>query len=207
MPGNSRAVDHGLMLCHACGILVKKVKAPLQHCPRCNSQVHLRKKDSLLRTWIYLFMSMLLYIPANLLPIMQTEYIGRINNDTIMSGVLYFLRHGDWPLALIIFVASVLVPLLKIFALLYLLITVQLGHVKKRQQRTYLFRVTELVGRWSMVDVFVIALLAALVHLGTLATITPGIGAAAFSLVVIFTLLAANSFDPRLIWDNERLAK
>ena len=144
----------------------------------------------------------IMYLPANLLPVMKTTTFGSTQADTIMSGVVYFLKHGDWPLALIIFVASVLVPLRKMIALVYLLLTVQRKSPLRKNQRTRLYRITELVGRWSMVDVFVVALLAALVQVGELATIEPAAGAVAFASVVILTMLAAMAFDPRLIWDN-----
>jgi len=198
-----RAIDKGLILCHTCGLLQKAIKSSEKRCGRCHSKIYFRKKESLLRSWIYLGLAIIFYIPANVLPILITEIPGQSSADTIMSGVAYFVSNGDWPLALIIFVASVLVPLLKIFSLIYLFTTVQLNHKKKKQKRTRLYRITEVVGRWSMVDVFVVALLVALVQLGAVATIRPGAGAAAFTLVVIFTLLAASSFDPRLIWDKK----
>jgi paraquat-inducible protein A len=171
------------------------------HCPRCGSPVHLRKPNSIGTTWALLLAAMIMYLPANLLPVMATTYLGNTQADTIMSGVIYLLHH-DWPLAVIVFVASVLVPLLKILALLYLLISVQRRSPLRKAQRTRLYRVTELVGRWSMVDVFVVALMAALVQVGALATIEPGGGALAFATVVILTMLAAMSFDARLIWDQ-----
>jgi paraquat-inducible protein A len=171
------------------------------HCPRCGSPVHMRKPNSIGTTWALLIAAIIMYLPANLLPVMSTTWLGTTQADTIMSGVIYLLHH-DWPLAVIVFVASVLVPLLKIIALLYLLISVQRHSLLRKAQRTRLYRVTELVGRWSMVDVFVVALMAALVQVGALATIEPGGGALAFASVVILTMLAAMSFDARLIWDQ-----
>lgn len=196
-------MDLGLAGCHACGSLVRLVDGVDLHCPRCGSAVHARKPDSLVRTWALLITAVILYVPANALPVMRTAYLGNEKSDTIMSGVVYFLQHGDWPLALIIFVASVLVPLLKMFALVYLLISVHRRSGIRQRERTVLFRVTELIGRWSMVDVFVVALLAALVQMGNLATIYPGLGATAFGAVVVLTMLAAQAFDPRLIWDHQ----
>jgi paraquat-inducible protein A len=134
---------------------------------------------------------------------MTVVSLGHGQSDTILSGVIYLLLNGDWPLALIVFVASVLVPLLKIVVLIYLLLSVQRKSRLRTAQRTRLYRLVELVGRWSMVDIFVVALLAALVQAGALATIEPGIGALAFTAVVILSMFAAMSFDPRLIWDNE----
>jgi paraquat-inducible protein A len=144
---------------------------------------------------------MLLYIPANLLPVMTTAYFGKQKADTIISGVVYFVLHGDWLLAAVIFVASVLVPLMKMLALAYLLVSVRRGRAARPRERTLLYRITELIGRWSMVDVFVVALLAALVQMGNLASIHPGPGALAFGGVVVLTMLAAHYFAPRLIWD------
>lgn len=198
-----RAIDAGLASCHTCGLLQKTPPGGHVHCPRCGSAVHLRKSNSLQLTWALLLTAIFAYLPANLYPVMTVVSLGRSQSDTIMSGVIYLLLHGDWPLALIVFVASVLVPLLKIVVLIYLLLSVQRKSHFRKAERTRLYRVVELVGRWSMVDVFVVALLAALVQVGALATIEPGVGAIAFTSVVILTMLAAMSFDPRLIWDHE----
>ena len=197
-----RAIDLGLAGCHACGLVLRSGDGEM-HCPRCHSVLHLRKPASITRTWALLITAVILYIPANVLPVMRTAYLGNESADTIMSGVVYFLLHGDWPLALVIFVASVLVPLLKVMALVYLLISVQRQSRIRLRERTVLFRVTELIGRWSMVDVFVVAVLGALVQMGNLATIYPGLGATAFGAVVVLTMLAAQTFDPRLIWDHQ----
>ena len=196
-----RARDLGLASCHTCSLLVRLPASGHVHCPRCGSPVHLRKPNSVSTTWALLIAAIIMYLPANLLPVMATTWLGTTQADTIMSGVIYLLHH-DWPLAVIVFVASVLVPLLKILALLYLLISVQRKSPLRMAQRTRLYRVTELVGRWSMVDVFVVALMAALVQVGALATIEPGGGALAFAAVVILTMLAAMNFDARLIWDQ-----
>jgi len=198
-----RAADLGLMGCHICGLVVRGRSGHGLLCPRCGAAVHFRKPNSLSRTWALLITAMLMYIPAMALPVMETSYFGNTQGDTIMSGVVYFLKHGDWPLALVIFVASVLVPLLKMIALVYLLVSVQRHSLFRHRERTRLYRITELIGRWSMVDVFVVALLVALVQLGALASIAPGLGAMAFAAVVILTIVAAMSFDPRLIWDHQ----
>ena len=197
-----RAIDQSLASCHTCGLLVRLAPGRHAHCPRCGDAVHLRKTNSIRNTWALLLSAIAMYLPANVLPIMSVVSLGSTQSDTIMSGVIYFLKHGDWPLALIIFVASVLVPLLKMLALIYLLLSVQRRSPLRRNQRTRLYRLTELVGRWSMVDVFVVALLVALVQVGNLATIEPAMGAVAFASVVILTMLAAMTFDPRLIWDH-----
>lgn len=198
-----RAKDLGLASCHTCGLLQKPPAHGRSHCPRCGSLVHIRKPGSVRLTWALLLTAMIAYLPANLFPVMTVVSLGRTQSDTIFSGVVYLLTHGDWPLALIVFVASIMVPLLKIVALLYLLLSVQRRTPLRRTPRARLYRLVELVGRWSMVDIFVVALLAALVQAGALATIEPGVGAVAFTTVVVLTMLAALSFDPRLIWDHE----
>ncbi|MGD2057003.1 MAG: paraquat-inducible protein A [Gammaproteobacteria bacterium] len=197
-----RARDLGLAGCHTCGLLLRLPQRGHAHCPRCHSPVHLRTPNSIGTTWALLIAAIAMYLPANIFPVMAVTSLGNTEADTIMSGVIYFLKHGDWPLALIIFVASILVPLLKMLALTYLLVSVQRRSPFRKHQRTTLYRITELVGRWSMVDVFVVALLVALVQVGQLATIEPGIGAVCFASVVILTMLAAMRFDPRLIWDH-----
>ena len=202
-----RAAEQGLVGCHLCGLVVRAKAGHGLYCPRCGSTLHFRKPNSIGRSWALLITAMIMYIPANALPVMHTTSLGNTQGDTILSGIVYFLKHGDWPLALIIFVASVMVPLLKMIALGYLLISVQRHSLIRHRQRTILYRITELVGRWSMVDVFVVALMVALVHLGNLAEINPGFGALAFSAVVILTMVAAMSFDPRLIWDHQEQLK
>jgi paraquat-inducible protein A len=173
-----------------------------KHCSRCGSTLHMRHPDSLNRTWALLIASMILYIPANLLPITQTSALGSTQGDTIMQGVIYFLLHGEWPIALVIFTASILVPLSKMIALVYLLVSVQRQSSKRPLERTKIYRMVEFVGRWSMIDIFVVTIMVALVQLGTLASIAAGEGAIYFCAVVIITMFAAESFDPRLIWDE-----
>jgi paraquat-inducible protein A len=141
-------------------------------------------------------------VPANLLPIMYTEQLGRSQPGTIMGGVLFLWHHGSYPVAAVIFIASVVVPLAKIMAMLWLCWTVLRRHRSNAGERTVLYRLTELVGRWSMVDVFVVAILVALVQLTGLIAFRPGTAAIAFAGVVIITMVAAKKFDPRLMWDN-----
>lgn len=193
------ALGLGLSRCHACGNLAP---VEVRHCPRCSGALHPRKPDSLQRTWALLLASIVLYLPANLLPFMQVISLGREQEDTILSGVLYFLDTGSWPLALVIFVASILVPILKMSILGFLLWSVHRRSTWNPRLRARLYRITELIGRWSMVDIFVVTLMVALVEVGQVATISPGPGALAFGLVVVATMLAAHSFDPRLIWDS-----
>ena len=172
-------------------------------CPRCGTRLHRRKPNSIKRTWALVVAAFIFYIPANLLPITIVVSLGQAQSDTIMSGVIYFIHSGMWPIALVIFVASVFVPLLKLIILTFLLISVQRKSSWRQKDRTRLYRITEVVGRWSMVDIFVVTILVALVKLGGLASIQAQPGAVYFCAVVVITLFAAMSFDPRLIWDAE----
>ena len=197
--GARTAREANLTSCPTCGLLSpQKITA----CPRCRTTLHSRKLESRDRTWALLFTAILLYLPANLLPVMRVVSMGHTQSDTIMSGVFYFLRTGSWPLALIIFIASVLVPILKIIILGILLISERRRSSWWPEHRARLYRLTELVGRWSMVDIFVITLMVALVELGSVANVTPGPGSMAFALMVFSTMLAVRCFDPRLVWDS-----
>jgi len=199
MPGNTAAARH-LASCHVC---LKLVDAGLHHCPRCGEALHLRKSNSLQRTLALLVTASILYIPANVLPIMITDQLGTSTPSTILGGVVLLIDMGSVPIAAIIFIASVLVPLGKLITLFYLCWTV--GGERKRgpRQRTVMYRATELIGKWSMVDVFVVSILVALVHLTGLLVILPGAAAVAFAGVVMVTIIAAESFDPRIIWDQQ----
>ncbi|RKE39458.1 paraquat-inducible protein A [Paraburkholderia sp. BL23I1N1] len=199
----STAAGCGLMVCHSCGLMSK----PAAHahealCPRCGARVHFRKLDSIARTWAFLIAAMILYIPANVLPVMHTSSLFGAQKDTIMSGVVYLWTSGSWPLAAIVFIASVVVPMLKILALVYLVASTQFHSRWQPQQRTRIYRLVEFVGRWSMLDIYVITMLVALVQFNALATISAGPAAVAFGAVVVLTMFAAMSFDPRLIWDT-----
>ena len=200
------ARSQGLMSCHVCHKLSKAPKRPREHsemlCPRCGAPMHMRYPNSLSATWALVVASFLLYIPANTLPVLTVVMLGQGNSDTIMSGVVHLLEGGMWPLALIVFVASILVPVLKLSILAGLLISVRYKNLWRRADRSRLYRITEFIGRWSMVDVFVIAILVALVQFGNLADVDPGAGALSFGAVVVLTMFAAHTFDPRLIWDD-----
>ena len=161
-----------------------------------------RKVNSVARTWALVIAAAICYIPANLLPVTVVTSLGKTQADTIMSGVIYFLLSGSWYLALLIFFASVFVPVMKLVILTYLLLSVHRRSQWRPRERTRLYRITEGVGRWSMVDIYVVTILVALVKLGNLATIEAGLGAVFFCAVVVMTMFAAMSFDPRLIWDN-----
>ena len=197
-----RARDLGLAGCPVCGQVTRLGRRRQALCPRCGSKIHYRKPDSISRSWALLIAAFIMYIPANTEPIMYTVSLGSESGSTIMNGVLYFLHHGDWPLALVIFLASVMLPLLKILAIAYLLCSVRGNQQKSRREKTRLYLIAEVMGRWSMVDVFVVALLTALVQLGTLTRIEPGPAGTAFAAMVILTMFAAMAFDPRLIWDQ-----
>lgn len=199
------ARELGLIRCETCGKLAydEGHDGYEEHCPRCNGHMHLRATNSLSRTWALLITAAILYVPANVLPIMTVTYFGSGQPDTIMSGIIQLLQAGSYAVAGVIFIASILVPLLKMLALLILLLSVQLRMKMDDRQRTRMYRAVELVGRWSMLDMFVIALLVALVNYGKIATIVSGPGATAFGSVVVLTMLAATTFDARLIWDRD----
>jgi paraquat-inducible protein A len=170
-------------------------------CPRCGDILHRRKPRSLQRTWALVLAALAFYLPANIYPVMTVTSLGRTQSDTIFSGVVFLFQHGMLPLAVILFTASIFVPLLKLLILIFLLLSVQLRSAWRPRDRTRLYRITEAIGRWSMVDVYVVSILVALVHLGNLASIQAEAGAVFFCAVVILTMFAAMSFDPRLIWD------
>lgn len=195
------AAEFGLCACHACGLLSRPAREGGSLCARCGSHLHFRKPDSIQRAWAFLIAAYILYVPANVLPIMETGSLFGSQKDTIMSGIVYLWTSGSWPLAAIVFIASVMVPLLKLLALTLLLVTVQRRSVWQPVQRTRLYRLVELIGRWSMLDIYVVTILVALVQLQSLATIRAEAGAVAFGAVVVLTMFAAMAFDPRLIWD------
>jgi paraquat-inducible protein A len=197
------ALQTGLVACDACGqVAPHKRSIKHQHCSRCDAVLHRRHPDSLRRTWALLIAAALLYIPANLLPVMHTASLMDTQDNTIMSGVIYFWTSGEWPLAVIVFVASIMVPMLKISVLVLLLITAQRRSSWRPHERTTLYRIIERIGRWSMLDVFVVTLTVALVRFQSFAEVTAGPGVIAFGSVVILTLLASMQFDPRLTWDG-----
>jgi paraquat-inducible protein A len=194
----------GLTACHACDLLVPAAPpGGRARCPRCGSPVHgVRPPASEARTWALLLSAALMLIPANLYPVMTVIRFGQGEPNTILSGVMHLIDSGMWPLAMLVFFASFVVPLSKIAVLVLLLVTVHRGSAWRRSDRTLLYRVTEVVGAWSMIDIFLVGILAALVNLGAIATVRPGVGAVFFGAAVVLTMLAAMSFDPRLIWDR-----
>ena len=196
------AARAGLMTCHVCHELNRAGHGGHDlACVRCGAALHLRKPDSLNRAWALLIAAAILYVPANVLHVTVTSALTGVQRDTILSGVVYLWVTGSWPVAALIFFASIMVPLAKIIALALLLATTQRRSTWRLRDRARLYRVVELVGRWSMVDIYVIGILVTLVQLGGLATIVAGPGAVAFGAVVVITMFAAEAFDPRLMWD------
>jgi len=192
-----------------CAICTAVFPIETTHCPRCGAHGHVPGaprpwNPSLQKTWAWLITSVLLYMPANFLPIMYTSKWGNAHESTILGGVIKLWEHGSYPIATIIFVASVLVPVGKILILIWLCLSVQLRQTTALQHKTQMYRLTELVGRWSMVDVFVVGILVALIQFGRAMTILPGPAALAFAGMVCTTMLAAISFDPRLLWAHKR---
>ena len=190
-----------ILNCHTCGFLSLHT-GELQTCDRCTSSLHHRKHNSIEATWALFASALILLIPANVYPVMTVIRFGQGEPSTILSGVLHLIESGMWGLAMIVFVASIVVPVMKLTILFFLLISVHKKSIWRPRDRTLLYRVTEMVGAWSMVDIFLIGLLSSLVRLDSLSTIRPGIGAIFFAGVVVITMFAAHSFDPRLIWDN-----
>jgi paraquat-inducible protein A len=199
MPADT-AASRNLASCHLCR---KLADASLHQCPRCGEALHLRKANTLQRTLALLVTASLLYIPANMLPMMAYDTLGNTSSSTILGGVIELLDYGDLPVALVIFIASIMVPVGKIIAMYYLCWCISKGRSVSARQRTVMYRITEQIGKWSMIDVFVVSILVALVHLNGLLVILPGTAAIAFCGVVIVTIIAAESFDPRIFWDQQ----
>ena len=193
------AASQGLASCHIC---FKLADAEHRHCPRCGAALHLRKSNSIDRTLALLFTACVLYIPANMLPIMVTDQLGQPTPSTIIGGVVLLINMGSAPIAAVIFFASVMIPSSKLLVMFYLCWSVRKGPVETLRQRTVLYRITEFIGKWSMIDVFVVAILVALINLSNLIVIHPGTATIAFAAVVMVSMLAAESFDPRLMWDQ-----
>ncbi len=191
----------GLEACPHCAAVWRDAKGG-EPCGVCGTRLHTRKPDSLNRTWALLIAACILYIPANLLPVMITTSLFGTQQDTILSGVIFFWVSGAYGLAAIVFIASFLVPLFKLSVLMILLISVQRRSAWRQPERVKLYRMIEIIGRWSMLDVFVVSLLTGLVQIQGFAQITAGVGIAAFGGVVVLTMMASLTFDPKLIWDT-----
>ncbi|MCP8467869.1 paraquat-inducible protein A [Pseudomonas sp. ZM23] len=197
-----RAIDAGILVCGECHQLNRRVVDDETVCTRCGAVVHDRRPNSIVRTWALLITAAILYIPANLLPIMTVNFLGSGMPATIMEGVVELINADMVPVAAVVFVASILVPTFKLVGIALLLYSVQRHQPLSARQRIMMYRFIEWIGRWSMLDIFVIAILVTLVNFGNLASIEANLGAAAFATVVVLTMLAAVTFDPRLIWDN-----
>jgi paraquat-inducible protein A len=196
------AARAGLVSCEACRLLSRPASASAPgYCRRCGEKLESRHHASIEKTWALVIAAAICYIPANALPVLNTTTLGDTEGDTILGGVAFLYASGSWPLALIVLIASVMIPLGKLVALVYLLLTVQRGSIANNQERTQLYRIVQVIGRWSMLDVFVAAFTVALVQLQPLTSVAPGAGVLFFAAVVVLTMLAAESFDPRLIWD------
>ncbi|HTY89386.1 MAG TPA: paraquat-inducible protein A [Candidatus Acidoferrum sp.] len=196
------AMQQGLQRCETCGLLSRPAPGEAEgRCPRCDEELHFRKTDSLRRTVAYLIAAAICYLPANFLPVMTTTTFAGSESDTIMQGVVLLWSPTGWPLSLIVLFASIMIPSAKIVALLYLVFTVRRGSIETPGQRVRLYRLVEVIGRWSMVDVFVDTFTVALIQLQPLMSVQPAPGLFFFAAVVVLTMLAVESFDPRLIWD------
>ena len=199
-PESASLAVQSLQSCHYCCTVQP---ATQQCCVFCGHALHARKRHSLQRSWIFLLTALVFYAPANLLPIMTTSQLGKESYSTIAGGVVLLWEHGSYLIAAIILVASLIVPMAKFIALITLCLSKQLKIYRKPENKIIIYRATEFVGRWSMVDVFVVAFLASLIQMGNLISIYPGPAALAFAGMVIFSMLAANSIDPKLFWDDD----
>ena len=196
------AMQQGLHSCPVCHLVSEPAPGEAEgQCPRCDEDLSFRKHRSLERTWAFVIAATVCYIPANVLPVLITSTAAGKDSDTILQGVVLLWSPTGWPLSLIVLIASIMIPSAKILALVYLLVSVQRGSVRSPEQRVRLFSIVEFIGRWSMVDVFVDTFTAALVQLQPLMAVQPGPGLIFFAAVVVLTMLAVESFDPRLIWD------
>jgi paraquat-inducible protein A len=188
--------------CLSCGLMHPARDG--DDCPRCGARLHRRKPDSQRRAWAFLIAATIMYIPANVFPVLTVISLGRGQPSTILGGVVELAAAKLWVLAILVFVASITVPVLKILGLVVMLLSVPRRMGSRLRDRTVLYRVVELIGRWSMIDVFMISILTGLVRLGFIADVRPGFGAVAFASVVVLTMLSAGCFDPRLMWDAAR---
>ncbi len=198
------ARELGLVGCHVCGQVCRAgMPAEVGRCPRCGTRLHRRKPNSVVRAWALLLAAVILYLPANIVPIMRTSSLFSSTENTIISGVVQLWNIGSPDLAVIVFFASIVVPVLKFIAMGWLLVSVRRKPARwPRRQRARLYRLVESLGYWSMLDVFVVTLLTGAVHLSPVADVLPLPGVTWFALVVVLTMLASMSFDPRMIWDD-----
>lgn len=197
------ARDFGMASCPVCALVSRLPEGRRSGlCPRCGALFTQRKRQSVARTWAFLVAALVLYFPANLMTIMHSRSVIIIRDDTIWSGISFLWQGPTWPLAIIVFIASLFIPLFKLLVLSSLLLTIRRHSAWNPVLRTRLYRIVEVIGAWSMLDVYVVGLLSSLVQMGAIAEVTPGPGAFAFAAVVVLTMLAARSFDARLMWDE-----
>jgi paraquat-inducible protein A len=197
--GGATSLAGPLIGCENCGLLNEAQSGA--HCIRCGTTLHRRRPNSIARTWALLGTAALFYLPANIYPVLTITQLGTATPSTILGGAKELLEAGMWPLALLVFVASVLVPGMKLAGLTFMLVEIHLRSPWRLHDRTQLYRIIEFIGRWSMIDVFMLATLVGLVRSGEIASIDPGLGAICFATVVVLTMFAALCFDPRLMWD------
>lgn len=202
MKPDMSALSQGLVRCHDCGTLARTGQS--RHCPLCYSILHARQPHSLSRTTALLLSGFALYLPANLFPIMSVTRLGVGEPHTILGGIISLINSDMMPIAILVLVASILVPLLKLLGLSVLLLAIYYRWPVNARKWTTLYRIIAFVGRWSMLDIFMISILVSLVDLGGVAQIIAGPAATAFAAVVVITIFAAKSFDPRLLWDNRQ---
>ncbi len=198
------ALNAGLIQCHTCHKILRRQEAEpgyVLHCPRCKGIVHERIPNSISTTWALVLTATVLFVPANFLPIMQVDFLGTPDKSTIMDGIIYFFQTGSYGIGIVILTASILVPLFKVVGLVLLLYSIHFNRHSSLTHKSIMFRFIEFIGRWSMLDIFVIALLCALVDFGFFTRITAAPAATFFTFVVLSTMFAALSFDPRLLWD------
>lgn len=195
------AITQKIIVCQCCKLPTQLERAG-EHCSRCGTRLHPRKPHSIAYTWAYLISAACMLIPANLLPIMTFKSLGQGSPATILQGVVQLLDHNMLGIAIVVLTASIIIPVTKIIGLVVLLLAVQLRWTTNIHQKMLMYHFVEWIGRWSMLDIFVVAILAAVVQLGSLASVTGNTGATAFAASVILTMLAANAFDTRLIWDK-----
>ena len=193
------AREAGLAMCRSCHTLTDR---PGETCVVCGAKTAVRSPNSLQKVWAFWFAGVIAYIPGNILPIMVTQSVAGDSPSTIMGGVITLIHHGSFEIAAVIFIASIVVPVSKFMIIAWLALSIQRGWSLSEHRRHFAHEAVEIIGRWSMIDVFVVAALAALIQVGALMSILPGPGVSAFALSVIFTMLSAMSLDTRLIWDN-----
>lgn len=199
-----------VIACRTCGLLQRMQElrpGTAAECCRCGSTLRESKADSLGRTAAFSLAALIFYVPANIYPILRMEFYGAYSESTVWDGCVKLFRDGQWVVAVIVFLASILIPLFKLLGLFYLVVTARVGSARHRRERTWIYRIIDAIGPWAMLDVFLLAVLVALVKLEQLATVLPGPGILAFTAMVVLTILASASFDPNRIWEEAGKSK